>query len=334
MIKVLLIEQETLFQKAFAKMVENTEGFTLVGIAESGIQAMNMMNRYHPQVVFSEVVLGNENGIDVCKNIKKLYPNLLIYILSNYRNMKLINKAMQAGFEKYLIKPISRTEITSLQIKEYHEDHQEEENETVKELFLAVEEKDYKKSYEVTRRLIGQMFESMEATERKSMLKAIASSLLNQIPCLDQSQHEHYMQKNKLSTKILSKNVLSCCWLMQIITEVFRQMCVIKYSHMNRVLQYIENNINNEISLTDLSEQAGVSSGYLSRIFKKYYHISVVDYIHMRKILVAKQYMVSSEMNISDISFLLGYSEAGYFCKIFKKYENMTPSAFNNAYVS
>lgn len=34
-------------------------------------------------------------------------------------------------------------------------------------------------------------------------------------------------------------------------------------------------------------------------------------------------------MNISDISFLLGYSEAGYFCKIFKKYEGMTPSAFH-----
>ena len=32
--------------------------------------------------------------------------------------------------------------------------------------------------------------------------------------------------------------------------------------------------------------------------------------------------------NISDISFLLGYSEAGYFCKIFKKYEGETPSAF------
>jgi len=39
--------------------------------------------------------------------------------------------------------------------------------------------------------------------------------------------------------------------------------------------------------------------------------------------------MATSEMNISDISFLLGYSEAGYFCKIFKKYEGQTPSAFH-----
>ena len=62
---------------------------------------------------------------------------------------------------------------------------------------------------------------------------------------------------------------------------------------------------------------------------KKYYKISVVDYIHLRKLLQAKYYMATSEMNISDISFLLGYSEAGYFCKIFKKYEGQTPSAFH-----
>ena len=91
----------------------------------------------------------------------------------------------------------------------------------------------------------------------------------------------------------------------------------------------IENNKNNEISLSELADVAGISSGYLSRIFKKYYKFSVVDYIHLRKLLQAKYYMATSEMNISDISFLLGYSEAGYFCKIFKKYEGQTPSAFN-----
>ena len=99
---------------------------------------------------------------------------------------------------------------------------------------------------------------------------------------------------------------------------------------MNQAFQYIEKNLREEISLTELSEQAGISNGYLSRIFKKYYHISVVDYIHLRKLHMAKYYMISTEMNISDIAFMMGYSESGYFCKIFKKYEGMTPSAYLN----
>lgn len=329
--KVLLIEQETLYQRAFSRMMEGNEDTSLIGIAENGMEAIEMVNQYHPEFIFSEVQLGKENGIDICKAIKKNYPATTIFIVSNYRNVNLVNKAMQAGMENYLLKPLSASNLADL----FEESHmqQQEENLLLKQLYIAIEDRDYKMSYEVVKEYVDDVFAEMDIQKRKEAFINLASSILYMTPGLDRSQHDYYMKKYDLNRKILSKNVLSCCWIMQILTETFRQLCVMKYGHMNRVLQYIENNINNEISLSDLSEQAGVSSGYLSRIFKKYYNISVVDYIHMRKILVAKQYMVSSEMNISDISFLLGYSEAGYFCKIFKKYENMTPSAFNHAYL-
>ena len=148
----------------------------------------------------------------------------------------------------------------------------------------------------------------------------LESSLFYMIPGMDNIQKNYYFQKYEITMKVLTKSAICYHWLIQIITEVFRQLCTMKYAHMNKVFQYIENK-NNEISLSELADEAGISSGYLSRIFKKYYKISVVDYIHLRKLLQAKYYMATSEMNISDISFLLGYSEAGYFCKIFKKYE-------------
>lgn len=329
MTRILLIEQETLYQKAFAKMIEKTDNCCLIGIAESGMEAMDMMGKFHPQVVFSEVLMGNENGIDICKNIRAEYPDTTVYIVSNYRSMNLINKAMEAGMENYLTKPVAKKTLLGL----FSDSTQTEEIRYSKDLLLSIEARDYQQSYHVTKEYVDKIFSIMNVNERRNEFKATASSLLYLIPGLDRAQHDYYMEKYELTSKILSKNVLSCCWMMQIVTEVYRQLCVVKYGHMNRVLQYIENNINNEISLSDLAEQAGVSSGYLSRIFKKYYYISIVDYIHLRKILIAKQYMVSSELNISDISFLLGYSEAGYFCKIFKKYEEMTPSAFNHAYV-
>lgn len=146
----------------------------------------------------------------------------------------------------------------------------------------------------------------------------LESSLFYMIPGMDNIQKNYYFQKYEITMKVLTKSAICYHWLIQIITEVFRQLCTMKYAHMNKVFQYIENNKNNEISLSELADEAGISSGYLSRIFKKYYKISVVDYIHLRKLLQAKYYMATSEMNISDISFLLGYSEAGYFCKIFK----------------
>lgn len=239
---------------------------------------------------------------------------------------------MKAGIEEYLLKPLSRIKLHSL-IEENQCLKENEDDESVNELFSAIDKKDYKKAYDVSKTVVSELFEKVEMNKRKEKLETIASNLIYMIPGMDKTQKNYYLQKYELSPKTLSKSTFCYCWLIQLITEVFRQLCVMKYTHMNQVFQYIENHKNYEISLSELSEQAGISSGYLSRIFKKYYHISVVDYIHLRKLHMAKYYMFSSEMNISDISFLLGYSEAGYFCKIFKKYEGMTPSAFHNQYI-
>lgn len=327
MIDVMLIDQENLFQKAFCKMVEGIEDCRLVGVAETGDEAFTLFNSQHPQVVFADAVVGQESGISICQKIKELAPSTLVYILTNYCNLNLIRNWMVSGLDEYILKPLSRTKLSSLlqsntRALNVHKD------EYSAELLQAIDGRDYNKACASARVVIDRIFEKEDEKDRRKMLEAAASSMMYQIPGMDQSQINYYIQKFEITPRILERSILCYCWLIQILTEVFRQLCVMKYAHMNQALQYIENRRNYEISISELADQAGISSGYLSRIFKKYYHISVVDYIHLRKLHKAKEYMVSSDMNISDISFLLGYSEAGYFCKIFKKYEGMTPSAF------
>ena len=332
MINVMLVDQECLFQKAFKKMLDGIDDCKLVGVAETSEEAMELLNFHHPQVVFADAVLGQESGISLCRRIKELFPSTLVYILTNYCNIHLIKKWMLSGLDQYLLKPISRNRISSL-ILDNHHVIEEKRDEYSVELFQAIDKRDYKEAYDAARVLTDHIFEKEDVTERKEKLEGIAAGLMYMVPGMDRTQMNYYLQKYELTPKILTKSILGYCWLIQFITEVFRQLCVLKYTHMNQALQYIESHKNYEISITELADQAGISSGYLSRIFKKYYHISVVDYIHLRKLHMAKQYMVSSEMNISDISSLLGYSEAGYFCKIFKKYEGKTPSAFMNQYI-
>ena len=148
------------------------------------------------------------------------------------------------------------------------------------------------------------------------------------IPEMAEKKKKFYIQKHELNSFILKDEILCCNWLNEIITEVFRYLCITRYAYMGKVLQFIEENKNSEVTLTQLSGESGISNGHLSRVFKKCYNISIVEYVHLRKLHTAKYYMASSKMNISDISFLLGYNEAGYFCKIFKRYEGMTPTRF------
>ena len=74
MVNILLIDQEPLFQQAFSKMITETEDCQLVGIAENSKEAFEIISRYHPQVIFCDVVLGMENGIAVCSLIKEHFP--------------------------------------------------------------------------------------------------------------------------------------------------------------------------------------------------------------------------------------------------------------------
>lgn len=332
MVQVMLVNQEFLFQNAFCKMVDDINECQLVGVAESEVEAMDMMSRFQPKVVFADVLLGLENGIQLCAKIKEKFPDTMVYLLSNYCNFNLIRESMQAGIADFLLKPLSRCKLSTLLTECYQEkitiaDSMEEE------LFTAVEKRDYQKACTTSNQLIDRMFVNDNTDQRKQNLEAVAEALFRLVPVFDQEQIRYYLKKYELTTKTANKKPLCYLWLTQIITSVFRQLCIVKYTHMNQAFQYIEKNLREEISLTELSEQAGISNGYLSRIFKKYYHISVVDYIHLRKLHMAKYYMISTEMNISDIAFMMGYSEAGYFCKIFKKYEGMTPSAYLNLIV-
>ncbi len=327
MIDILLIDRDSLFQKAFTKLLSEQEICRLAGIAETKDQVVCFLKHFHPQIVFMDIILGEESGIDICALIREQCPEARVYILSNYCNFRLMKEAMDAGVEGYLSKPVSRPILSAL-ICACKEEEKWEEDSSVEELFDAVRQKDYKKALNTAGTITEKLMEENLPEKRREKLRFLAFHLFSMIPGIEQKQKNYYMQKYALSSSVLKEQTLCCNWIIQVITEVFRQICVTKYIRMNHVFQYIEKNKNNEISLTELSGQAGISSGYLSRIFKKYFHISVVDYIHLRKLHMAKYYMISGELSISDISFILGYSESGYFCKIFKKYEGMTPSAF------
>ncbi len=329
MVDILIADTDELYQKAMGKMIDECEDCRLIGTASSGKEVLDLVNSCHPQVILADSNLKRESGITICKMIRNRLPDANIYILSNYGDYPMLHGAMEAGVNEYIFKPIAREKLYSIIKDSQIKGPDEMEDKNIEKLISSLDERNYKYSYDVAKEVVIYLFKECNKESRKEKMIGLATSLFYIIPGMDSAQKEYYLQKYKINTKNIGKPLLCFYWIMQVVTEVYRQLCTMKYSHMNKVFQYIEDNKNNEIALADLSAQAGISSGYLSRIFKKYYKISVVDYIHLRKITMAKYYMATSEMNISDISFLLGYSEAGYFCKIFKKYEGKTPSSFN-----
>ncbi|HIZ65078.1 MAG TPA: helix-turn-helix transcriptional regulator, partial [Candidatus Blautia pullicola] len=71
-----------------------------------------------------------------------------------------------------------------------------------------------------------------------------------------------------------------------------------------------------------------ISPGYLSSVFSKYEPMGVANYINKVKITEAQQLLRKQRLKVYEVAFRLGYENAGYFAKVFKKYTGYTPKEY------
>ena len=96
---------------------------------------------------------------------------------------------------------------------------------------------------------------------------------------------------------------------------------------INIVLQYIEKNYNESITVEKLSEMANLSKYYFLRLFKKTTGKSLIDYINFIRINKAEYMLEKTDRNITEIAFSCGFNDANYFSRVFRKYKGKSPSA-------
>lgn len=95
------------------------------------------------------------------------------------------------------------------------------------------------------------------------------------------------------------------------------------------VLDFIKDNIYEEISIDKLAEFKNLSATYFKLKFKAQMGISPGNYINKEKIKIAKK-LLEEGKNITETGALLGYSTPSYFSSVFKKYTTMTPTEYLN----
>ncbi|GHT71924.1 hypothetical protein FACS1894110_25800 [Spirochaetia bacterium] len=95
-----------------------------------------------------------------------------------------------------------------------------------------------------------------------------------------------------------------------------------------RVRQYIEDNLEQRIMLQDLANHAAISPGYLSTIFKKEFNQNLMDYINMVKTERACALLRQGKYRIYEISYMLGFENAYYFTRVFRRHTGLSPSEY------
>lgn len=102
--------------------------------------------------------------------------------------------------------------------------------------------------------------------------------------------------------------------------------------HINACKEYIYSHIKERITIEDLADELGVSSGYLSRLFKKETGVSVSAYIRSQKIDMAKNLLRFSDYSMIDIANRLSFSSQSHFIQQFREVVGMTPKKYRDEY--
>lgn len=96
------------------------------------------------------------------------------------------------------------------------------------------------------------------------------------------------------------------------------------------VLSYIKANLNEKISINSLSNKACMSKATFYRLFKRELGISPNDFILSEKIAKAKILLSQPTAKVASISYELGFGDANYFIRAFKKIVGVTPGAYQS----
>jgi AraC family transcriptional regulator len=103
-------------------------------------------------------------------------------------------------------------------------------------------------------------------------------------------------------------------------------------ARLNRVIEYVDANLNREISLAALAETAGMSSHYFSEMFRRSVHLSPHQYVLRRRIDRARGLLSDPAVTVFEAAVRSGFSDQSHFTKIFRRLMGVTPTEYRAAF--
>lgn len=97
---------------------------------------------------------------------------------------------------------------------------------------------------------------------------------------------------------------------------------------IERAVHYFNDNYNKHISIEQYAQEHLMSVNWFIHSFKSVMKVPPMQYIVSLRIAAAKGYLENSNKNIAEIAATVGYDNALYFSRLFRKYTGMTPSEY------
>jgi AraC-like DNA-binding protein len=148
----------------------------------------------------------------------------------------------------------------------------------------------------------------------------------------------HPVYLNELSSEYALKieNISSTKTIPDLMKEMFRSYCRLVRKHnlrkytpvVQKTILTIDADLSSDLTLKTLATLQGVSSGYLSAVFKKETGKTLSEYVCTRRMDYAEYLLNTTNLQIQTVALHCGIMDVQYFSKLFKRYKGKTPSSY------
>lgn len=104
MCKTLIVEDDTTFRHLLRHILSNEFHSMTIEEAANGTEAMKKVEHFLPDLIFMDIKLANESGLDLTKRIKTSYPRIIVIVFTNYDEPEYRDAALRYGANHFIVK--------------------------------------------------------------------------------------------------------------------------------------------------------------------------------------------------------------------------------------
>ena len=336
---IMLIEDEPVISQAIIKMIFEVnisrfeiQNFIDLKYAEDAIPYLNS-NFY--DLIFVDIKGGDMDGLELIEKYHVKTPETQWIIISGYDKFEYAQQAILYGVSDYLLKPVTKERLSEaiLKVINKRKNPLMIDIQTIDNFILELTDSIWKIDKVKTKLLISQL-------ESKLTNKHLS---LNYIQRLLDYTFNKVIKNLENKSRILNHRVTFDMKIGNTVQEIvknFTEKCLflietIEYTRKGTELDpieeaknFIQKNLNKDLSLDIVAKKMGFNSSYFSQIFKKETGKTFVEYRTQLRMEKAEQILLKSNTRIIDVPSMIGLNDYPHFIKTFKKYTGYTPSEY------
>lgn len=355
MYKILIVDDETLLRNGLKMIIQrNSRDFQIIAEANNGIKALELIKIIKPHIVISDIRMPEMDGLELVRRIDKNNPDIIKVIVSGYGDFEYAQQAIQYKVYDYLLKPIKTSIIINLleklkretekKIKERYNNELDilRINGKISILYSIVKQEEIILSIETlnyndVRNALDSIFMymtniSIDIFHIKQLSLEILNFIINSLKNLGENEKESFILKFcKPYIVEPHKNVGSakswfCLCLFEIMDFIKERGKII--GPTDKIVKYLNDNFEKEISLKTLAEEFHFNPCYISDMFKINTGINFHEYLTALRIKKSIELLNDSRLKIYDIAKMVGYVNVNHFNRVFKKNIGMSPGDY------